>query len=101
MSTEPKKITIEDLLSPEPSGWLKDAQWRLENRAWLNYSFEIALQVLISLREQGKDKQWLAEQLNVEPNRIDKMVKGTENFTIETISKLEKTLNITLIKLNK
>jgi hypothetical protein len=35
---------IEDLVGGKVSGWLKEAQWRQENRAWLNHSFEIALQ---------------------------------------------------------
>ena len=100
MTSEPIKIQIEDLLSPEPSGWLKDAQWRSDNQAWLNISYGIALKVLISMREQGKDKTWLAEQLNVTKKRISKMMKGKENFTIETITQLEKALNISLINLN-
>lgn len=100
MTSEPIKIQIEDLLSPEPSGWLKDAQWRSDNQAWLNISYGIALKVLISMRDQGKDKNWLAEQLNVTKKRISKMMKGKENFTIETITQLEKALNISLINLN-
>jgi len=91
-------VEIEDLISPEPSGWLEDAQWRQENRVWLMHSFEIALQTLIALRKQGKKKKWLAEQLGVSKKRVGKMLNGTENFTIKTVSQLESILGIKLVE---
>jgi ribosome-binding protein aMBF1 (putative translation factor) len=94
-------MDIENLISSEPSGWLKDAEWRIENRQWLMYSFEIALQTLIALREQGKKKKWLAEQLGVSRKRVGKMLNGSENFTIKTISQLESILGIKLVETAK
>jgi len=91
-------MDIEDLISSEPSGWLEDAQWREENREWLMYSFDIALQTLIALRKQGKKKKWLAEQLGVSKKRVRKMLNGTENYTIKTISQLELILDIKLVE---
>jgi len=91
-------MEIEDLISPEPSGWLEDAHWRQENRAWLMYSFDITLQTLIALRKQGKKKKWLAEQLGVSKKRVRKMLNGTENFTIKMISQLESILGIKLVE---
>jgi ribosome-binding protein aMBF1 (putative translation factor) len=91
-------MDIEDLISSEPSGWLEDAEWRQKNRVWLNHSFEIALQVLTALRKQGKKKKWLAEQLGVSKKRVGKMLNGTENYTIKTISQLELILDIKLVE---
>jgi plasmid maintenance system antidote protein VapI len=51
----------------------------------------------MALRVQGKDKKWLAKQLDLPVQRISTMVKGKENFTLKTISKLEVALNIELL----
>jgi ribosome-binding protein aMBF1 (putative translation factor) len=92
---------IDDLVGNKTSPWLKEAQWRQANRDWLSRSFEIALQVLTNLRKQSKNQKWLAEQLNVPTHRVSKMVKGKENFTLQTIAQLEKVLGIQLIDLKK
>lgn len=90
---------IEDLINPEPSGWLQEAEWRQENRAWLDRSFEIAIQVLMSLRKQGKKQKWLAEQLGVPTQRVSRMLNGSEDFTLQSITKMETALGITLIEI--
>ncbi|TXG75753.1 XRE family transcriptional regulator [Candidatus Dojkabacteria bacterium] len=99
MEPEDKKLAnIEDFISPVPSGWQQEAEWRQNNRAWLDRSVDIAIQVLMSLRNKGKKQKWLAEQLGVSTQRVSKMVKGKENFTLQTISQLEEVLNIRLIE---
>ena len=40
----------------------------------------------------------LAEKMGVSPQYINKVVKGKENLTLETIAKIEDVLGITLIE---
>jgi len=85
------------------SGWLEKAKKRQANKAWLKHSQKIAFKVLRTLREnkannEGISKQTeLATALGVSPQQINKIVKGKENLTLETVSKLEQALNISLI----
>lgn len=57
----------------------------------------VALKILRTLRKRGLSQKHFAEQLNVTPQQVSKWVKGSENFTFETIEKIEKALGITLI----
>ncbi len=79
--------------------WLKEASWRQENEAWLERSAQIAFQVLETLSEQKRTQKDLAEAMGVSPQFVNKIVKGSENLTLETISKLEKALNVQLIEI--
>ena len=88
---------IATIASKEPSGWLKDAQWRSENRAWLKHSQAIALRILRTLRSKNISQKELAEKIGVSPQQVNKIVKGKENLTLETIAKLEAALGVSLI----
>jgi transcriptional regulator with XRE-family HTH domain len=90
---------IAAIASKEPSGWLKDAQWRSENRAWLKHSQAIAIRILRTLRAKNVSQKELAEKIGVSPQQINKIVKGRENLTLETVSKLEAALDIVLLML--
>lgn len=57
----------------------------------------VALKILRTLRMQGLSQKQFAEQVNVTPQQVSKWVKGSENFTFETIEKIEKALETTLI----
>jgi transcriptional regulator with XRE-family HTH domain len=87
------------VVASEPSKWLADADYRLENKAWLVKSQAIALKILRSLRAKGLSQRDLADKLNVTPQQVNKWVKGGENFTIETIAKIEQVLDIVLIEI--
>jgi len=84
-------------LATGQSDWLERSQWRYDNSHWLKYSQKIALKVLRALREKKMTQKQLAQTLNVSPQYINKIVKGKENLTLETISKLEQALGISLI----
>ena len=88
---------LETVISKEESQWHKDAQFRFENRAWLKRSQMVALCILRSLREQGLSQKDLAGKIGVSPQVVNRWVKGTENFTFETISKLEEALHIEIL----
>lgn len=42
----------------------------------------------------------LAAIMNVSPKQVNKWVKGKENFTLETLSRIEETLKITLLAMD-
>lgn len=85
------------------SGWLEKAKKRQENKEWLKHSQKIAVKILRTLRENKTNKKGISKQtelasaVGVSPQQINKIVKGKENLTLETISKLEKALSISLI----
>lgn len=91
-----KEISIDD-----SSGWKEDAKYRLANRKWLKKSQHIALRILTVLDERGMQQKELAETLDVSPQQISKIVKGRQNLTLETISKLEQVLGVELVEVPK
>lgn len=94
-----KKFT--EVAEKEKSKWIEKAKYRRENREWLLKSRRIALRVLGVLKERGMQQKELAKQLGVSPQQVSKIVKGKENLTLETISKLEAVLGISLFELPK
>lgn len=81
--------------------WLKEAKHRRANKKWLRKSQRIAIHILHILDEKGMQQKVLAEKMGVSPQQISKIVKGKQNLTLETISKLEEVLGITLIEIPK
>jgi transcriptional regulator with XRE-family HTH domain len=84
-------------LASGKSKWMEEAEARQKNKSWLKHSQKIAIKVLMALREEGIKQKQLAERIGVSPQQINKIVKGRENLTLETISKLENALNIKLL----
>ena len=78
--------------------WREKAIWRRNNRQWLRYSQFIAMMVLKRLEELGYTQKQLAEKLGCSAQYVSKIVKGAENLTLETISKLEQVLEIDILK---
>lgn len=70
---------------------------RVKNRAMLRESQQIALKVILRLDELGWSQKDLAERMGVSPPQITKIVKGQENFTLETQIKLQEILNIPIL----
>ncbi len=94
---------INAIESQDLSGWSQDAKWRKENRDWLNKSVQIAIKILREIRRQkpinGMSQKTLAEAIGVTPQYINKVVKGQENMTLGTISRIEAVLGISLIQI--
>lgn len=89
---------IDSLISSKQGGWLKKAKKRSENKEWLKHSRYIALEVLSNLNSKGTTQKTFADKMNVSPQQISKILKGKENLTLETISKIESALDIKLIE---
>ncbi len=84
-------------ISKGKSNWIDNAEKRQKNKDWLKNSKKIALKVLQTLRDKKMSQKNLAEIINVSPQQINKIVKGKENMTLETITKLENALDIRLL----
>lgn len=91
-------VKLEKLVNEEKSGWLEKAEWREENHAWLDRSALIAIKVLSAIKAQGSSQKELAEKMGVSAQYINKIVKGSENLSLDTITKLESALGIQLIE---
>lgn len=89
---------LNKVLSNQKSTWLEEVKWREENEEWLSQSFDIAVLVLHTLKEKGMTQKDLAEKLNVSPQFINKVLRGQENLSLETIGKLSRALGIKLIE---
>lgn len=80
------------------TNWREAAKWRHENSRWLRYSGFIAVSVMNRLEELNMSQKELAEKMNCSPQYISKLLKGSENLTLETIAKLEDSLKMDLVK---
>lgn len=85
------------LVSNKPNDALKKSEERIKNRSWRKISRKIALQILDKMDELGWSQKKLAEHMEVSPQYVNKLVKGKENLTLETLVKLQNILGITLL----
>lgn len=88
---------LEEHQSETPSMWREEAQWRRENRDWLRYSQRIAILLLLYMKKEGLTQAAMAERIGCTQQYVSKLLKGTENLTIETIAKIEHAINQKLI----
>ncbi len=95
--------TINKLAGNEVSDWKAEAVERQNNRDWTQLSFKIAVRILREIRAQkpinGMSQKKLADEMGVSPQYINKLVKGKENLSLETIAKIESVLGITLLEI--
>ena len=98
MENQSNKSKLSKIASKD-SSWLEKAQWREDNEAWLEKSAHIALRIVRTLRAELMTQKDLAKRMKVTPQHVNKILKGSENLTLETIFKLEQALNISLIEI--
>ena len=91
------KEKIAKIASPVKSNWLQEAKEKLANIEPRRKARVLALQVLHALREQGITQTELAGRMGVSRQQVTKIVKGEENFTFETVEKIEKALGVPLV----
>lgn len=96
---------IKQVANNPQSRWLEQATERQQNKSWQKRSFQIAVLILKELRIQksknGMTQKKFAERMGVSPQYVNKLLKGKENLTLETITKIEEVLDITLIEVAK
>jgi len=100
MSTETTTLNFKNLVGDNKSNFIENAKISIKNNEWRKRSQDIALIVLDRLDELAMKQYQLAEKMCVTPQQISKIVKGYENLTLESISKIEKALGIILISIN-
>jgi len=83
----------------ERSNWLLEAKARQVNNDEILARQKIAFRILRTLRQTNTSQKQLAEMLAVSPQQVNKWVKGSENFSIGTIMKIQQALNIILIEI--
>ncbi len=98
MTTTKVSSKLKNAISARPQREIDAQRFRLENRDWLRRSMEIALLVMDRLDELKWTQKRFAEELSVSPQQVNKIVKGQENLSLSTITKLEVVLGIILIK---
>lgn len=83
--------------SPTPSKWRENAEWRRKNRAWLRHSQHIAMMMLDKMEELHLSQKQLSELMGCSQQYVSKVLKGQENLSLETISKIESCLNLQIM----
>lgn len=84
--------------SSTPSQWREKAEWRMSNKTWLRYSQHIAMMMLDRMEELGLTQKSLASRMGCSQQYISRVLKGTENLSIETISKIEAALDLSILE---
>ena len=99
-----KKLSIKDKISAKtsekPSNWPQEAEERSAKRGALQHARRVSLLVLRELDKQNLSQVALADKMGVSRQQVTKIVKGQENFTFETIAKLEEALGISIITID-
>lgn len=88
---------LESLTGNNISNWRETFSERRKNRKRLRHSKQIALDINLYLKKKGLNGTKLAKMLNVSSQQVSKILKGSENLTLETITKIEVALGIDLI----
>ena len=83
--------------SSTPSKWRENAEWRMANKSWLRYSQQIAMMMLDKMDELNMTQKELAELMGCSQQYVSKVLKGQENLSLETLSKIACCLNIQIL----
>jgi antitoxin component HigA of HigAB toxin-antitoxin module len=84
--------------SATPSRWREAALERKANKEWLRYSQHIAMQMLDKMESVGMTQKRLAEIMGCSQQYVSKILKGKENLSLETLSKIEAALGISILQ---
>ena len=83
--------------SETPSKWREEAEWRRENASWLRHSQQIAVKNLLKMKVLHQTQKALAERMNCTQQYVSKILKGKENLSLDTMTRLEEALEISLV----
>lgn len=99
MKTKEETVArLEEHRSATPSKWREKAEWRMANKSWLRFSQKIAMMMLDKMEELGLTQKGVAERMGCSQQYVSRVLKGTENLSIETISKIERALNLEILE---
>ena len=80
--------------SPTPSRWREEAEWRRANRVWLRRSQMVAMKILGKMEENHWTQQQVADMLGCSQQYVSRIVKGSENLSLEILSMIEDNLGV-------
>lgn len=98
MTTQEQIAFLQQNASKTPSRWREKAEWRRANQNWLAYSRKIAICTTMAMDEQSLTQRQLAERMGCSAQYISRLLKGEENLSLETISKLETALQVSIFQ---
>lgn len=94
---------INEIAEKEPSKWLEEAEESIDSFEWRMKSARISLRILNEIKARKisheMSQKVLAEKMGVSPQYVNKILRGQENLSLETICKIEKALGITLVEI--
>lgn len=99
MAFDMKKLA--EIAKPRNEIAKEKARFRKENRAWLRMSQEIAMCLHYYLRNNGMTQKEMADKMGVSPVYVNKLLKGGENLTLETICKIQDVIGESIISIAK
>ena len=85
------------LVSAEKTRSYQKIKNRVANKPHLEVAQNIALIVLDKLDALGMSQRELAIKMGVTPQQISKIVRGSENLTLESLLKIESALDIEIL----
>jgi transcriptional regulator with XRE-family HTH domain len=88
---------LNSLAKPTPEADAANAASRKENREWLELAMQIAIDIRYALRVKGMTQTDLADLLGTSNQNVAKWLSGKQNFTLQSICRIEKALGINLI----
>lgn len=98
MKTEKEIVSkLKEHQSATPSKWKENAEWRIANKSWLRYSQHIAMLMLDKMEELGMTQKRLSELMGCSQQYVSKVLKGQENLSLETLSKIERCLQLQIL----
>lgn len=92
---------IKALVGNNKVEWLNEFEQLEKDEIWRSDSRKVALKVNRYKRENGLKGKDLAKMLNVSEQRMSKILKGHENFTIKTIKEMERAFGIEIMYFEK
>lgn len=91
---------LRKLAKPRNEAGERRARFRMESYGWRRMSQDVALAIFHHLREKGISQKKFAEMMGVSAPYVAKLLKGTENLTLETIYKIEEALETEIVHIN-
>ena len=82
---------------PTPSKWRERAEWRMQNKSWLLHSQRIAVKMLEKMDELSMTQKQLANMMGGSQQYVSKVLKGQENLSLETMSKIANCLKLSIL----
>jgi transcriptional regulator with XRE-family HTH domain len=95
------KKKLSDISSGKASDWVQRAEETLKHAGAQRNAWKLALRVLDILEERGMSQTALAQKLGVSRQQVTRIVKGKENFTFQTVDRLEQALGETLMTIGE